>query len=387
MIPAVVLSSHVIGLAVIRALGMMGVPIISVYYEENDIGFVSKYVRERVKAPHPERDEEGFLRVLMEQGDPTLRRILMPADDATLTIVSKNKKYLETCYIVACVEPLIKEKFINKKYTYEIAEKIGIPSPRTAVLNSADDVEYYSKSIGFPCLIKPCQSHLYFELFRTKMVRVHNIDEAMLEFEKATNAGIEVMLQELIPGDDSRGVNYNSYVWNDEALVEFTAEKVRLSPPAFGVPRVVISKDIPEIIEPGRRILKALGFYGYSCTEFKKDARDGVYKLMEVNGRHNRSGMLALRCGINFPWIEYCHLLGGDIQKPSKYEKGIFWIDEFNDLYRSIQFAGKERYSLYDYARPYLKAHVFATFSLDDPKPFFRRCFNLGKQALIKGKS
>ena len=53
---------------------------------------------------------------------------------------------------------------------------------------------------------------------------------------------------------------------------------------------MVLSEHVPEVIEPGRKILQAMGFYGYACTEFKRDPRDGSHKLMEVNGRHNLSG-------------------------------------------------------------------------------------------------
>ncbi len=36
---------------------------------------------------------------------------------------------------------------------------------------------------------------------------------------------------------------------------------------------------------------------------------------MEMNGRHNRSGLLAVKCGINFPWIEYQGLINQDFIK------------------------------------------------------------------------
>ena len=29
----------------------------------------------------------------------------------------------------------------------------------------------------------------------------------------------------------------------------------------------------------------------------KRDARDGRYKLLEINARHNMSSLLAVRCG------------------------------------------------------------------------------------------
>jgi len=138
------------------------------------------------------------------------------------------------------------------------------------------------------------------------------------------------------------------------------------------------------VIEPGRKILKAMGFYGYACTEFKKDTRDGVYKLMEVNGRHNLSTLLAVRCGINFPWLEYQHLVENEQPTAQDFKTGIYWIDITSDVGYSLGYLKQERYSLRQYLRPYFNQHVFAIFDLKDIRPFIRRCLFLLKQGLYE---
>ncbi len=50
MLPVIILSTHNMGLGVIRSLGPMGIPIVAVYYEKNDMGFLSKYVTEAILA-------------------------------------------------------------------------------------------------------------------------------------------------------------------------------------------------------------------------------------------------------------------------------------------------------------------------------------------------
>ena len=80
------------------------------------------------------------------------------------------------------------------------------------------------------------------------MVKGENINQLLSAYRQAADVGIQVMLQELIPGDDMQGVNYNSYLCNDQALVEFTEQKVRVSAKGYGVPCVVRSKEIPEVI-------------------------------------------------------------------------------------------------------------------------------------------
>jgi len=379
--PAIVLSTNTMGLGVIRALGNMGVPIVAVYYDARDMGYVSKYVKECVYAPHPEKSEDEFVERLVVSANRFGGGVLIPTSDATLATASRHKKLLEQYYIVACTEWEISKQFIDKQRTYALADAVGVPAPKTVVPHSIEDVERYSQAVQYPCLVKPSQSHQYYDRFGTKMVRVDNFDQMLAAYQQAAEVGLEVLLQELIPGGDSQGANYNSYFWNGEPLVEFTAKKIRNGPPEIGSPRVAVSKSVPEVIESGRRMLKAMDFYGYACTEFKQDPRDGVYKLMEVNGRHNLSTLLAVRCGINFPWLHYRHLVHGEL--PPSYEQrvGVFWIDVTRDLGYSLKAFSKEKSTLRQYLRPYFSSHTFAIFDLKDPKPFVKRCTDLAKTA------
>lgn len=371
--PAIILSGHTMALGVVRSLGERGVPVVLVHYEERDMAHVSKYVVRAIEAPHPGRCEKEFMELLREISVQFKGGVLIPVSDETLVAVSRNIAELENLYAVACTGWDVTRKFIDKKFTYSLADAHGIPAPRTLVPASLEEVERYGKTIEFPCLIKPCQSHLFYQCFGTKMFQVDNPGRMKEVFVQAREHGLEVMLQEYIPGDDNLVVNYNAYFWDGKPLAEFTARHVRNAPPWFGSPRVVISQDIPEVLEPGRKILRALGFSGYACTEFKKDPRNGVFKLMEVNGRHNLSTLLAVRCGINFPWLHYRHLAYGDTPDVSDYRKGIYWIDSARDLGYSAMYFKQEKYSVREYLRPYFNPHVFAIFDLKDPRPIFKR--------------
>jgi D-aspartate ligase len=371
------------GLGVVRALGTQGVPVIVMHYDERDMAHVSKYVSEEIWTPHPERQEEEFIAQLLEWGGRYGDGILVPACDEMLAVVSRHKEALARCYMVACPEWAITRQFIEKKYTYALAREIGVPCPQTLIPQSTSEAEAFGKAIGYPCLVKPSQGHLFWDQFRRKMTRAEDLHELMDAYQQAAALGLEVMLQEIIPGDDAHGVNYNAYFWDGQPRAEFTAEKVRNAPPLLGSPRVAISKDIPQVIEPGRKILQAMGFYGFACTEFKRDPRDGIYKLMEVNGRHNLSSLLAVRCGINFPWLEYKHLVLGELPTQTTFQTGVYWIDLTRDLGYSIRHFAKERYSPIQYIRPYVKPHVFAILDLRDPKPFVRRSTFLVKKALL----
>jgi predicted ATP-grasp superfamily ATP-dependent carboligase len=379
--PAIILSSHTAGLGVIRSLGIHGIPIISIYYDRHDMGYVSKYVTRRVRAPHPEEQEEPFVDLLIDCLKREGGGVVFPADDATLSVVSRHKARVERYGTIACTDWGVAEKYLDKRHTYAIAERYGIPHPRTFTPASPGELAACAAAITYPCLVKPCQSHVYSRQFRRKLTRVGNAAELHAAVQEARQAGLDVMLQEYIPGDDTNGVNYNSYYWSGRPLMEFTARKLRMSPPEFGVPSAVESRHIPEIVEPGRTILEALGYYGYSCTEFKKDPRDDTYKLLEVNGRHNRSTLLSVACGINFPWIEYCHLLTGTVPKQQPAPEGHWWVDDIKDL--AGLFARNRRAGgVREYLAPYRRGTVFSVYERDDMKPICKRVMDLAMRAM-----
>jgi D-aspartate ligase len=373
--PAVVLSGHIMALGVARSLGAAGIPVVLARYRDDDMAQASRFVRRTVRVPHPGDHEEGFIVALERLGPSVEGSPLFPTSDETLLAVARHRERLARWYRVAAPAATL-------------VERVVMPAPRTVLLSSEGDLERHRDAFPFPCLAKPSQSHRYQDLFGRKMVRVETMDQLVAAYREAAAAGLAVMLQELIPGDDRSGVNYNSYRSAGGPPVEFTAAKVRLTPRRFGPPSVVVSRAIPEVIEPARRLLDALGYDGFSCTEFKRDARDGVYKLMEVNGRFNLSSLLMLRCGINFPLMTYRHLLFGEAPAAiPAAEGGVYWIDGTKDVVYAIPELLRRPWAVGAFAEPYRRTHVFAVFDRDDPRPLalrYRELVRRGARTVLK---
>lgn len=388
-IPAVVVSGHTMALAVVRALGEAGIPVVVLHYDRRDMAHASRHVVRSRRIPHPLYDEPAFVEAVAEETRRLGRSILIPASDESTVAVSRNKDVLAERCIVACPAWDVTERFIDKSRTAVLAEAAGVPAPRTVVPRDLDDLAAQAESIGFPLLLKPAESHLFFERFKRKMVRVDTLPALRDAYGLASDAGLTVMLQEIIPGDDAAVVNYNAYVWDGRPLAEFTARQLRKAPPAYGSPRVAISERIPEVIDPGRRILAAMGFEGFACTEFKRDRRDGVYKLMEVNGRHNLSGLLAVRCGVNFPLMQYRHLVEGVVPRGGPYRAGVYWTDVFRDAGYSAAYLTRDRHGLADYVAPYARPHCDAIVDRHDMAPFRVRFRFLARSAArnLRGSS
>ncbi len=384
--PAMVIAGGVAGLAVVRALGSAGVPVIVLYHDVHDVGRASRHAAASIRVPHPEHAEKEFVDNLLAIGPRHAGALLLPTSDEAVKTLGRHKRALERHYAVGCVDWEVSERFIDKRHTYELAERLGVPAPRTVVPGSVDDLEAARDMLQFPCLVKPRESHRYVEVFGRKMVKVHNYGEMLEAFREADDSHLEVLIQEFIPGGDAAGVNYNAYCQDGRPLAACTAQKLRLSPPEMGRPRVLISRHVPEIAEPATALLGEMGVEGFSCTEFKWDRRDATYKLMEINGRPNHSTALSVRCGMNFPAMTYRHLIEGELPSDSRYETGVYWIDEVADVARSVSSRRTERYPLRDYLRPYVRPRVLATFDRRDPAPLAARCIGIGVRALERVK-
>lgn len=369
-VPVVVVSGGRQGLAVARALGEAGVPVVIAASDDEDVAVASRYVVASVRTPVPDTGDRAFVDALLHLSERWAGSVLMPVTDEAVSDVARAKEELSERYVVDCPDWPSAQLFIDKRYTYEIAERAGIDVPLTEAPSTRAEALEAARRVGYPCLVKPRQVHLYRPHFGRKLTLVHDRGELMTAFDEAHAFGVEVLVQELVPGEDELGINYNSF-WDGGRLVaECTARKLRLSPPRFGYPRALVSELVADALEPGRAIAQALGIDGFACTEFKRDPRTGAVRLLEVNGRHNHSSLLSLRSGINFAALSYAQRTGGPVP-PQQAAYGLYWIDEFADVHSAVSRSGRDGRSLAAMAEPWRGAHVLAVWDRSDAAPFW----------------
>ena len=373
--PVLILSAHTIALGLARAIGSQGIPVYLVSYDSKDMAYKSKYIRDHFVLPHPEHHAAAFLQGLLDIGQRIGRAIVFPADDPTLVTLSKCRKALLPRFIIPTPDWSIIDKIINKDLTYATAEQAGIPIPKTLRLDRTAPLPAdLLQTFRFPFLIKPAQSHTYYEAFHRKMDIVNSLEEIETLFKACQQKEIDLTAQEIIAGDIDHGLNFNSLYYNGKIQQGFTAHKVRMTEQGYGIPTVVRSREmIAELWDLSERLLHVLDYEGYSCIEYKFDEAEQCYKLLEINGRYNRSSLLSVKSGINFPLIEYNYLVHGRDVAQQKYQTGIYYIDELKDLQVNFRNLLIGRENLFSFLKPYFSKHIHAVFSLSDPKPFLKR--------------
>ncbi len=330
------------GLAVLRGLGRMGVPVYAVS-EKNSIGFYSRYVCKSWVVPDNHHDPEGFLEVLLEVGRELKtegkKAVLFATRDSTVELFAKNAERLEKYFVCHFPSSEVIYTVSDKMIQYRTAERIGVPYPQTYFEDELEQLysDLVSGKLQFPVICKT-RKELPSTLRKKFRIAVFETKEGLQKHvAEATSLGIHWVVQNVVPGGDENLYTLGSCIGRDGRMkAVFTGRKLLQQPPKFGICRVGESMEVPELIAHGEKLLRELNFFGISQVEFKYDHRDGKYKLMEVNPRSWAWISLPIEMGINLPYAFFCDALGIDVPLQEMKKRAV-WISATDDLYWSLK--------------------------------------------------
>ena len=178
----------------------------------------------------------------------------------------------------------ILERVQSKREQLEQAVLAGVAMPETRHPLTAAEARAAADEIGLPVLVKPEQHVGFKQRFRRQAFRCETMEELDEAYTRAEE--FEPMVQELIPGGDDALYTVGSYLdRNGRPLGVFSGRKLRQTPPGVGTCRVGEALWVQDAVDAALRLLAAFDFIGLSQVEFKRDPRDGRFKLMEINPR------------------------------------------------------------------------------------------------------
>ena len=346
MPPAIVVGvGWTTGLAAIRSLGRAGAPVFAVDHRPGALGLRSRYARP-VLCPDHTADESGFVRCVAELGERLGRPApVFPTNDEHLNLIAENRDVLGERFLSPFPAWSVLERIQSKRHQLERARELGVAVPRTS--------DAPTEELGFPVLVKPSSPTGFRRRFGRQAIRCDTRAELDEAFEHAR--AYDPLVQELVPGGDDELYTLGSYLSEDgEALGLFCGRKLLQTPREVGTCRVGEAVWVDEVVEQGLALLRGLRFHGISQVEFKRDPRDGAFKLIEVNPRLWQWHGLAAACGVDLPRIAYWDLLGARLPPAHMNGRSKRW---------AITLKGGSKPAL---VRP---PYVDAFFALDDPKP------------------
>ncbi|HEV8439995.1 MAG TPA: hypothetical protein VGT40_18045 [Methylomirabilota bacterium] len=368
---AVVLGLGQNGMATVRALGRAGVPVIGV---DSDLTQPSARTRYGAKVQCKDFTGPGLVDCLRTIGRGLGQKgVLFPSGDLNLVAISEHREALEEYFHVVLPPKDVVRTFLNKKVFYQFAMARGFPIPPTFFPSGPDDARRIAGEIAYPCLIKPFQPNdAWRRTFDTRLFVADSPTALLALYDRLFQVHEDLILQEYMPGPDSELYWSATYINADgKPLAVWTGRKLRQYPRRFGSTTFAESRWEPWVAEATVSILQAAGHRGLAFAEFKRDRRDGRFKLTEVTaGRTWFPHALVTRSGINLPLITYRDVLGLEVTVPSSYEEGIKWIHEERDLKTvCLYFLPERELSVWSWLKSYRGKRVYAYGAWDDPKP------------------
>ena len=368
---AVVIGGDHPGLGIARSLGRRGIPV----YLLDDQFCISQFSRYAARVVKVDNllDERKAVDSVLEVGRRFNLRdwVLFPTRDEHVAAFSRHREELAQFFRVTTGEWESVEWAWDKKKTYELAEKLGIPVPKTFNVRSADELSnLYSR---LPLAIKPAIKENFFYATGAKAWRANTVKELHQFYEKAS-AQIrpeEILIQEIIPGDGSEQFSYCAFFDQGKPYSTLTARRARQHPREFGrASSYVVTVDAPAIEELSERFLRSINFHGLVEIEFKRDPRDGKYKLLDVNARTWGFHWIGSACGVDFPYLAFADQLRLSTEQ-TRAPAGVGWLRLLTDVPTAISDFAHGSLSLPGYLRSLRSARVDAVFSWQDPLPFF----------------
>jgi predicted ATP-grasp superfamily ATP-dependent carboligase len=311
------------GLAVIRGLGLAGVPVVACCATRRGLGFYSKYATEKFRYTSPFKSKSQFVSDILRIVRATLPDVIL-AGESTLVVLDESRAELEQYTRLGAPRSDILGCAIDKMKTIKLAERVGVPVSRTVRGSSAAETLEKAAALRFPVAVKPQGHRLYGRTthalnFKVRYARsVEELEQILRLFGE--HAG-HPLVQEFAPGV---GVCVSAVFRDGEPVTMLAYLRARNWPLSGGISTLRRTIALDERLKSYvMALLGELRWRGVAMVEFKHDARDDSYTLMEINGRFQASVALSLDAGVNLPYLTACVHTGRPVRGPSSYRIGV----------------------------------------------------------------
>lgn len=368
---ALVTGADYRGLGAVRSLGRRGIPVWVLTEGEHLVAAASRYVKRRVPWPAGNGTDGRQIDFLLELGIKHHLNgwMLLPTEDSTVALVSRHHDMLAKQYRVTVPPWDLLRWACDKRLVYRLAKELTVPHPWTACPRTLEELE--SLRCPFPVVLKPAMRLDLNRLTTAKAWRVEDHRSLLARYEEACTLVPPdmLMVQELVPGWGEAQFSYAALCQDGAPLASVVARRTRQYPMDFGrFSTFVETVDEPQVVEPAFRLLAAMRFTGLVEIEFKRDPRDGQFKVLDINPRVWGWHTLSKRAGVDFPYLLWL-LVRGEPVPELRGRAGERWMRMLMDFPVAIREIRSGRLSLRAYVRSLLGPVESAIFAWDDPLP------------------
>jgi predicted ATP-grasp superfamily ATP-dependent carboligase len=350
--------------------------------DPRSLGFRSRYAQERVVYPAPGTAPRELAETLLQTARDKHVDLLIPVtDDVILPLADICPRFADVCTLAMPDQDQL-DIVTNKLKTLDLADGLGVPTPRTCLISTVQEAREVGSALGWPVVLKPRASRLYLDHRGVDMLEVsyaENLDGLVSQMGRYEGR-CPVLLQEYYPGV---GYGVELLLYQGKPLAAFQHKRLHEVPITGGASsfRESVALD-PTMYGYSVQLLEVLKWTGLAMVEFKLGSEGA--KLMEINGRIWGSMPLAVLSGMDFPGRMADLYLYGPPKNGStvdtNYKIGVRARNVEQDVVWTISvLIGRRRYpflpvperrqalgALLGFMNPVIKSDIL---SLDDPRP------------------
>ena len=307
-------------LAAVRALAGRGVEVTLGSGSDRCLPRRSRSCSRFLEYPDPGEDAGAFVAALAGfLGEHPQDSILPLCDYTTQALVEHGDRIAaSTGLCVPGREPMARA--CDKARLLELADRLGIGIPRTWCIRDEHQLREAARSVSYPCVLKLRRSAggvgRYFldtpEALRRAYASLPAQRDAVFDSARP-------LVQEYVPGEIHDAC---ALFRRGEPRALLTQKRLAMHPAEGGVGIYNETTRDPELGEQAVALLRALEWHGPAQVEFKRDARDGRLRLMEVNARFWGTLGLAIQAGVDFPYLTTALAVHGEVEPVFDYRVG-----------------------------------------------------------------
>lgn len=295
------------GLCAVRSLGRRGVAVVAGAPRRLAAGASSRFAAGRFVYPSP-ADEDAFLSVVNRAIERYSIDVILPMSQELVEVFASHRSSLPDHVRIPIAHVDRIRVAADKATAIEFARKVGVPTP--AVFGGPGDVD------RFPAVVKTAHG--------SGVVRYVNDAEELAQAYTPSST-----IQEYVPGS---GFGFFALFDRGVEKAVFMHRRIREYPVTGGASTAAESVYDERLRDHGLTLLRALDWHGVAMAEFKRDERDGEYKLIEINPKFWGSLDLSVAAGVDFPWLAVRLALGDDLPPVADYQLGLRFRWIYDDL-------------------------------------------------------
>lgn len=263
----------------------------------------------------------------------------------------------------------------DKRQFSELCRLLDIPHPRCFLVSTPDDLNAVPFEEMPRVFFKPSNSIPFLRKFGVKGLWVHDREEAQRIFRQVCDSDQEVLVQEYVAGSANDHYFIDGFIDRQGSVrALFARRRERIYPPDFGNSSYCYNVPV-ETIEPAwdslRKILQHVGYRGIFSGEFKRDATDGRFRILEINTRAWVYVEFAAWCGIDVCRLAYQDACNENVPDLKITRPGAGCVDLYHDFCGVRSTPARLRPNPLALGYQWFCAHKSA-FSFSDPYPAFR---------------